>query len=412
MNGPHGVNNPQWYARFKRWVISPKACLEGNSEPLAEKDSWALDRAFNIWSVPPTTMHTVTSNDFVGKSEKECSLQMFVKGCTTLGEYVDVSPSMHGLPRPFLRWHCGSEQQTGFFSTLNPQTNTRAELLSKLPKESLSRVALHNFAIEDIDCHFENILVKAVPLTNEDSVFSRVFRGDATVSDEEIAHCVENLFQHEGNQTLLDQLLFSEIVTDEGEQKKVTLIKHDGGSSNPHNHSSAWDYLSIRFKYLFEVLPHFEETYSDEVKQVFIGKEDVLNQFLYGKAERELRDILKATREIEGETKLVSEIFFAKEENETLLREFIFTKKITLASQLLNLIAALVEASGASLEASPTFQFYFNYHLKRIHGNIQTRLNSYQALKNHLNNEGESMRTLFKEVRSYDDFEREGIVGN
>ena len=406
--GPNGVNNPQWYARFKRWVVSPKACLEGNSEPLAEMDSWACDRHFDIWSVPPTEMRYVESADFVGDSVKKCSLQMFVEGCSTLGEYVDVAPSLHGMSRPFLRWYCGSQQQTGFFSSFEPRTERATELLSKLPHHSLERVALHNFLIEDVDCHFENILVKLAEPTPENTVLSRVFRGDASASDEDIQGFVAGMFAQKGNQVLLDQLLFSETVMIDGKPKKVTLVKHDGGSSNPHNHSSAWDYLSIRFKYLFEALPHFEQPYSETVKPLFTNKEENLHQFLREKARSEVYNILEGTRDVNGVTTLVSKIFWEDQKNQETLNEFIFTKDPDRSYHLrLELIAALVIASGATAVEGPAYQFYFNYHLRRIHGNIQSRLDSYEVLTKHLQNPQEPMRTLFKDVRSYEDFMRE-----
>ncbi len=405
--GPHGVNNPQWYARFKRWLVSPKACLEGNSEPLAELDSWACDRHFDIWSVPPTSMRYVESADFVGQSVKQCSLQMFVEGCNTLGEYVDVSPSLHGMSRPFLRWYCGSKQQTGFFSSFEPRTERANELLSKLPQHSLERVALHNFLIEDVDCHFENILVKQAEPTLENTVLSRVFCGDKTVSDAEIQNCVNNLFTQKGNQALLDQLLFSEPVMVNGKQKKITLVKHDGGSSNPHNHSSAWDYLSIRFRYLFEALPHFEQPYSDAAKPLFANKQKNLEAFLHEKSVSELRNILGRVDTPEGQ-KHVFDIFWKQEKYQKRMVKFIFEKDPTKAyHHRLHLIGALVESAGTTKEEGPAYQFYFNYHLQRIHGNIQTRLDSYKVMLNHLQKTNEPMRTLFNGVRSYEDFVRE-----
>ena len=410
--GPHGVNNPQWYARFKRWVISPKACLEGNSEPMAEVDSWLCDRSFDLWSVPPTEIRYVESADFVGSPHKECSLQMFVEGCGTLGEYVDVSPSLHSMPRPFLRWYCGSSNDTGFFSSFEQRTQRRQDLLARVPKESLERVSLHNFLIEDVDCHFENILVKDSAPASEESVLSRVFSGDTSVTDADIRAFVESLFTLKGNQALLDQLLFSEIVEVDGVQKKITLVKHDGGSSNPHHHPSAWDYLSIRFKHLFEALPHFEEPFSEEIRASFVGKQEALKWFLCKKAKRELRNIL-GVRDLteEGQqpvTKHVFDIFWDNVAHKDLFYHFILEKDPTRAYGLrLELITELAKAAGATPEHGPAYLFYFNYHLKRIHGNIQTRLESYQVLSGHLQSPDKPMRTLFKDVRSQADFERE-----
>jgi hypothetical protein len=437
--GPYGVNNPQWYARVKRWIVSPKACLAGNSEPLAEFESYLCDRHFSIWSVPPTSIRYVTSADFVGNIHKECSVQMFVEGCTELGKYVGVSPVLHGLPRSYLRWYCGSETDLGVFSALSPRSVwnphvQRDELVRDkihriVPQEPLEKVAKHNFLIEDVDCHLENILVKETPLAPDNSLLSRIFRGDQRVQDTEIEHFVDHFFKNNHAQELLNHLLScsGEITTDQGEKKKVTLIKHDGGSSNPHSHPSSWDFLSLRFKHLFEILPPFEKAFSPQVADMS-NTQKKLDAFLKEKAELQLRNILGLREVEEGSKKVmkhVFDIFWADENNRQLFYDYIFQnkpllkknstptdrahfekQKDVLADSLVKLMTALISASGVELRAiekQEKYQHYFAYHLKRIRNNVRARRESYEVFVKRAAHE--PMRSLLKDHCSKSDFE-------
>ncbi len=392
--GPHGVNNPQWYARFKRWVVSPKACLEGNSEPLAELESYLCDRYFDIWSVPPTELRYVISSDFVGKAVKECSLQMFVEGCTTLGDYIGVTPGQHGLPRSYLRWYCGSETDLGPFTLLPTRSKKRGKMLKKVPQALLQKVAEHNFLIEDTDCHTENILAKEASCAPADSTARRIFQHDATLTDEQIERFVETLFSEKGNQQLLEELLASEEVEVDGEKKKVYLIKHDGGSSNPHSHPSSWDILSLRFKHLFEVLPHFEASFENRK----VIDESHYTNYLKEMGELCLKNILG--RNEKGNP--IYPNFWAEEKNRSLFHDFILKP----FEYPLTLITELCITSDVTEETQAELGWYFLYHLKRIHGNIRTRKESFAVLKKHMATT-KSMRELFSNVRSQADFERE-----
>lgn len=399
--GPLEVNNPQWYARLKRLLIDPKSCLEGNPEQMAEVDSWSWDRSFEIWSVPPTDVRFVASDNFVRKRYKECSVQMFVDGCVPLSQYTGISSVIFWLPRCFQRWYCGSRYDTGPFYSVGQRKERKKELMEKLPLRSMQRVGVKDFGTENIDCHPENILVKAKKVSSGNTVPDRLFSGDWSVSDTEISDFVAHLFnpQENGNQDLLGHLFFSEQMTIDGEVKEVTLITHDGGASNPHKHPARWDWLSLRNKHHFEVFPHFEEMFTEEVKNLVNGKDDVFAGFLLEKGVRNLRSIL---------TPDVFVKFWSLESNRSLYKQWVFEQDRDIAYEFrLRLIPALFIATEASSRKGPYYQFYFNYHLKRIQGNLKTRIDSFYAMKKRVNSDEHKARDLFKDVTSHTDFKRE-----
>lgn len=399
--GPLEVNNPQWYARLKRLLLDPKSCLEGNPEQMAEIDSWSWDRSFEIWSVPPTDVRFVASDNFVRKRYKECSVQMFVDGCVPLSKYTGISSFVFWFPRCFQRWYCGSRYDTGPFYSIGQREKKKEELREKLPLRSMQRVGIKDFGTENIDCHPENILVKAKKVSSGSTVPGRLFSGDWSVSDTEIGDFVAHLFnpQENGNQDLLGQLFFSERLIIDGEEKEVTLITHDGGASNPHKHPGWWDWLSLRNKHHFEVFPHFEEMFTEETKNFVNGKDDVFAGFLLEKGVRNLRSIL---------TPDVFVKFWSLESNRSLYKHWVFEQDRDSAYDFrLRLIPALFLATGASSRKGPYYQFYFNYHLKRIHGNLQTRIESFYAMKKRVNSDEHKSRDLFKDVTSHTDFKRE-----
>lgn len=398
--GPLGVNNPQWYARLKRLLITPKSCLEGNSEPMAERDSWLWDRCFNIWSVPPTDVRYVASANFAGNRYKECSVQMYISDVETLGEYVGISPRISWLPRRFLRWKSGSSENTGLFSIFGKGETRKKELMTKLPKHLLERVAIHNFGIEDIDCHLDNILVKMTTPSQKKTLLDRLFAHDISVQDKEIETLVQTLFESDHNQELLSNLLHSEPVNINGETKKIALIKHDGGASNPRLHPSWWDYLSLRFKHLFEVLPHFEEGFSEKGEKLVQNKKEVFSEFLLEKAKRNLKGIM---------TDEVFNAFWSVPKNQRLFKEWVFeikdTNEFLLRDRLsLELTSATNENEIPKLGSY--YKWYFGYHLQRIKSSLKTRVDCFRVLETHVLKD-RKMRKPFKDVKSAEDFNRE-----
>ncbi len=376
--GPHGVNNPQWYARIKRWFGSPRSCLRGNSEPQAEVDSYLLDRRLRIFQVPPTELTYLASKRFNGADYKECSVQMFVDGCKTLGEYVNISPRMHNFPRSYLRNRCNEN---------------REELLARIPQASAERVAMHNFGIEDIDCHFENILVCEREIA-EPSIIERLFNDD-DVADDEIDAFVEKFYSHSHNQTLLKALLFSEEVLVDGERKRIGFIKHDGGSSGPHRHPNS--FFSTRFKHLFEVLPSFDENFSDKARALLTEKHQVFAEFLLEKGTREVRNILESGLFIRYWDDHVARQNFKQWLLETDQQEE--QRKRTEVAR--NLMIHCEIPPGKEED----YRGYFMYHLDRIHRNMETRIDSWKVLQRYITSE-EPMRNLLQ-IRNRNDFERE-----
>jgi len=397
--GPLGVNNPKWYARLKRWLISPKACLEGNAETMAEISSRLWDRKFDIWTVPPTEIRHVRSGNFKGDIRKQCSVQAYVDKCQTLGEYVGISPKIQWLPRTLLRWFLGNRDDTGIFYTLGQKETKKAVLLQKLPLHALERVAIQNMGVEDIDCHFENILVKVSDPPEKTAILHRLFAGDASVTDEEIQNFVGNFFQFRGNQELLTNLLHSEKITVGGVEKYITLVKHDGGASHPHDHPRWWDFLSLRFKHLFEVLPHFEEMFTPEGKKLIENKEEVFASYLLELALWNLRGIL---------TSKVFERFYSFEECRSIFKRWVFETNPEAEYHLrLKLVAELFKATGERSKEGPYVQYYFNHHLKRIRGNLDSRRDSFRILAAYVARTDKNMRAVFKDVRTANDFDRE-----
>ncbi|NGX62078.1 MAG: hypothetical protein K940chlam9_01571 [Chlamydiae bacterium] len=375
--GPHGVNNPQWYARVKQFFVKPHPCLNGNSEPQSEVDSYSFDRKFQFHIVPPTQLRRVGSPQFNGQRTKECSVQMFVEGCETLADYTGITSWKYNMfPRPLLRWLC---------------RRNREELEKNLPQQALERVGAHNFLIEDIDCHFENILVKVQE--NLDGRFDL-----ATLQERQVDEFMDHFFFNGNHQRLLDSLFYSEV---NANRQLVTLIKHDGGSSNPRSHPSGP--LALRFKHLFEVLPHFEHPFSDATKELIMenGVEH-LEEALLAKAERQVRNMPKDD---------VSRRFWEDQTH----REIHFpgwvlshtNSQVPEFEKRIPMIQSFIQVSRPS--NNPTLYretFYFTEHFKRIHGNLKTRVHSYQILNGHMRQE-KSMRELFSKVRSAGAFKRE-----
>ncbi len=312
--GPHGENNPQWYAGIKQLFVSQSSCLKGNSEPLAEVLSYVIGNTCGLDVVPPTDLRFVESKGFNGHHFKECSVQMFVKGASSLREYLEIPHWMESLPRWFLRWYfAGLEEekkktlpqflQTFLEDLRNHLGGVQKEqtIREKIPEEHVlplfETMGIHNFLIEDIDCHLENMLFLSTTQekTADQTPSERLFSSSENLTEEEIGQFVDTFFSADHFQQFLRQLLSSvEFDINETETRKVTLIKHDGGSSNPHHHPSG--YLSTRFKHLFEVFPHFRQPFSKNVKTSFtheVKKEDFMKA-LSEKTYMELRKLMES----------------------------------------------------------------------------------------------------------------------
>lgn len=386
--GPHGPNNPQWYAKFKKWIVSPRECMKGNSEPLSEVDSYLLDRHLGIYQVPPTEWRYIASRQFNGEVFKECSVQMFVQGCQTMGEYVNISSKLFNLPRPLLRWYCGEEN--GWLT----RRAARNELLAKVPQESVQRLAAHNLTIEDIDCHFENVLVLLRDAGGNPSLIERIFAGK-NVEDREIDDFVDTFFEDGHNQDLLQAILFSEEVMVNGERKRVSFVKHDGGSSNPRLHPEG--YLSTRFKHLFEVLPNFEQPFSEEYKEYLSNKDRQFVEFLLEKSVRALRNTL---------TPKVFLRYWNDENNRLNFKLWVLetdpTRELELREKVRN---NLMAANIVDQQNQQRYRSYFNSHLERIRGNISTRFESWRLLNQFLRSNRPMREALL--TCTQEDFEQE-----
>lgn len=327
--GPHGINNPQWYARLKQLFVSPHFCLNGNSESLAEEDSYVMDRFFKFYIVPPTDLRRVESKTFHGEiHDKECSVQMFVKDCKPLADHLGVSYYLQNLPRSFFRWLMGGKY--------NPQTDNtwlanvfgrvkrHEEFLNKIPQDIFEKLVLHNFLTEDIDGHFGNALV-----------------------------------------------------LDDGR-----VLKHDGGDTHPHDHPDHEDYLSTRFKHLIEVLPQCDSSFSPDAKDLILDRQHILFEVLEEKATRAICNIIWPKAVLDG---------FWTKENSLLVKQWIFGgENSDLYDQILKALVDLsVEKTDLKTEGQKSLyrkkcQRFYSYHLKRIKKTIMTRIDSWKVLIDHL----------------------------
>lgn len=421
--GPHGVNNPTWFARIKRFFVSPRACLEGNSEEIAEVDSYYLDRCFRLRLVPPTMMRRVFSYNFKGKKIKPCSIQMYVSGCKTLAEHVHFNKK-HLLPRAFLRWQLGSEEMREKYMAseipeevldriyyANDEALSSEELAWKkvllekeeIPQHILERFAIGDFASENVDRHLNNGLLKILdPFEDDSSVLSRLFSGKKATR-KEVRGFVDHLFSTEGNQRLLERLLYSEEAIIEGERKRVMLVSIDGGSSNPRSHPSAWDFLALRFKHFFEVLPHYQKSFSSQASELVLGKEREFHHFIQDKARRSLENIMPPK---------VFNRYWENRENKELFENWVrHIEEEDVDSELKDLKTQLTFAAYGMRKREWTdrdrrnHEEYFLYHLERIRDNIRTRYESWVILKEYVQ-DGKAMRELLT-IRSHNDFQRE-----
>jgi len=227
-----------------------------------------------------------------------------------------------------------------------------------------------------------------------------------TLIKEGVEKYARNFFTSKENQALGTSPLSSEVVSvdmEREEEKKtvtqrVTLIKHDGGSSNPKSHPSTWDFLSLRFKHLFEVLPHFEEPFSLEGKSLIVGKEETVARLLLEKGTRYLRNTMKPE---------LFKNFWSLEENRSNLKKWIFATVEKDKDELrLLLLDGIFKATNKGPKKCHKVWDYFDPHLARIRGNLQTRIDSFRVLKKFLS-EDDAMRTLFKNVTTKSDFKRE-----
>lgn len=441
--GPHGVNNPQWYAPLKRLFIAPRAIYRHNSEAVAEMNSWLMDRSFGLWTVPPTSLRYVESNKFVRGRVKHCSIQMFIPGCTTLQDHMNIPKNVRSIikSRASLRRQFADDNEVE-----NKWPQTQAELFGQ-----------HNFLIEDGDSHFENGLHKQYEQDPQDTTMNQVFKNGQVVvqendksnleekqpEDERVKEIregvVETLFRKKGHHELLQHLFNT---SKEGFDKSTTF-KHDGGFSHPRKHPNSRAFLSLRFEHFFEVLPHFTEEFSPEGKARIVGKEDKLAQALMEKAVRDIESKIKPE---------VFDRFWSVPKNRKLLKQWIFESDFQRSKKLfqnqeteekklrLQIIQALQKAENEFLgvkmskklkkedvfeedqqddvHVTGTVNRALSEHLRHIKQNLHTRIDSFRVLnaylqeekvedlKNYLAEQSEhkGMRFLFVHARTSHEF--------
>ncbi|MCB1180696.1 MAG: hypothetical protein KDK55_01560 [Chlamydiia bacterium] len=299
--GPYGINNPKWYAPIKQIFSSGPRSLRGNFEPTSEMLSEKWQR-FSPSFVPPTVKKQIQSDQFINMTSKPSSAQLFVEGCESIGSFFGISKKFNYLPRPFVRYLYEKLPNNRLAKWLNPKLSRIPTLDSAL----LDRIALHNYLVGDIDCHFDNILVKKVneknlspvvdlmtPVGPETTFFFPISKDkieefvhtlfkpgqlnspcDAKTFKEKVRRFLSNKKNEDAPLSHQQQLLQSLFITGtarervwnnnrwESKKFKISLIKHDGGAGFPHCHPSG--YIETRFRYLFEVLPQFKEKFFPE----------------------------------------------------------------------------------------------------------------------------------------------------
>jgi hypothetical protein len=366
--GPNGSMNPSTWQRVKSFFISQRTSLQDNSEACSEVDAAIIDRSLGTNLVPPTVRENVKSKAFYGKPIKECSLQMYVDGAKTLKDHLGIPTIMHMLPRFFLRWYYGRQAK-------------KTELQALLPAALLERLSALNFATEDFDCHFDNALIlnDSIPVKN----------------------CYAGFFGSGKNQTVL-RGLFHQV-------NGVMLIKHDNGSSNPHSHPEfsylhpVETHLSQRYRYLFEILPGCELTFSKETVDLLRGKEKAFLKGLEEKAKLALRSMTHPL-----EDKIFDDFWKNKVKD---VRVLLFQDEGHKGASN-RLVDYLVERTNDELlpefQNSPQIRRYYAYHLDRIRKGVIARLESFEVLLHHLEKDkNNSIRDLLTGVRYESDFAAE-----
>lgn len=377
--GPHGRNNPRFWAKIKRFFVSPRSSLFGNSEPQSEVDSYLLSERTGLFIVPPTELRYIPSSKFKGDPYKECSVQMYIRGSRegpplSLGKYLGINPKMHLLPRLFLRWFLDKE-----------------EILNKIPQGLAERLAAHNILIEDIDCHFDNVLVFLRDA--EPTLFDQILENKNV--DDEIEQLFQSgFFKQNQGQSLLNSLLYSVKVAADGKEKKLAFAKHDGGSSNPHRHPNG--ILEKRFKHFFEVHPRFSHPFTME--QHFAGRQRQQRfiEFLLEKGARALRnchppEVFKPYWN--------NPLYRKNFKTWILARERVAKARDAVLEDLID--ANKVRNTSRGIE----YRIHYIGELDRIHRSITTRIDSWKVLKKNLKNETPMRQAL--QVVTPEDFKRE-----
>ncbi len=371
--GPHGVNNPQKYAKIKRLFVSTKPALKGNSEGLAEQESYALDRAFDLNIVPPTDFLHVESPQFFGPTLKECSVQLFVENAVSLKDYFGIPGWIHFRSREYQRRYLEN-----YFN--HPNRKHLKDLLEdKSFRFLLEKVAFHDFATENLDCHLENVLIVEIPVNGKDP------------KDRSIQEFLKSSLGHI-------------IVKKNGVDTYIALVKHDGGASNPHKHPT--EGLSLRNKHLFEILPPFKESFSDEMKKLFEKNKGNIYEVLVEKLYRQLK-------KMDEHLKIIKEKEFHAfwEANRKLILNWIFAQDQDKKDFQFQLIGKCLAIESDDLaEISSGGHRVVNDHLNRIHANLRARMESWLLIENHFERlkkgESLSMRQLLS-ICHANDFQRE-----
>lgn len=318
--GPHGLNNPQWYAKIKRLFVSPRPCLHGNSEGLAEQASYRADRSLGINMVPVTGYKRIVSPTFVGPKAKWCSVQLYVDKCITLQKYLGTSSGPHAFSRQFQRrvWN-------------------KASINQKIPPTLMEKMAIANWLAEDTDAHFNNILVHKLRPDSNTSPFQR----------EVLA-------------------LFDSEQTESGET--IRFIKIDGGPSHPHKHPTTR--LEMRNQYLFEVLPFFGDNrkFDADLAGTIQAREANFVAAAYVYAKRLLLAYLVELKGHKGK-----EIFKTlMRDNRGEVRNWLLRKKGVESQDILRLLPQKF-AKKHTEKLLP--------NLERIRGSFQTRLDSWKMFR-------------------------------
>lgn len=308
--GPHGDDNPKWYAPIKRWFGSAPSALKGNYEPSSEVLSDDFGKHFDI--TPSTHESKIYSEDFVNSHEKPASVQAFIEESKDLGSYLGINYKANYLPRSWQRKLYEVLPESRLARWIKPELGN----IPYLDEELLFRIGLHNFLVGDIDCHFGNILIKELNHKDVSPIASlmtpiyaqtdEMLEKMESIADKDIESFVNRLFhpgkkglteeqkknlksqykfptenkkylkklaEEEKKQALSKQQQLLQSYFAAGQVKKhmwneetkeynlvsidVALFKPDGGGSLARHHPKG--YLESRFRFLFEILPQFNE---------------------------------------------------------------------------------------------------------------------------------------------------------
>jgi hypothetical protein len=366
--GPYGKNTPSLSSRFKQWLLSPRSCLRGNSEPRAEQGSFRLSQSLGLDNVPYTQIEGVRG-DFVGPKMKECSVQVFVNNATTLREHLNIKPFWQSLPislRSYARNHLASVP------------------LPHVNEELFEFTAVMKFLSGDIDTHFENILIKTARESADEApnqgLIKNYLKPITDPQELDLRNLINKLYQTKDHYFLLDSLM---------RYQNQMLINHDGGASFVHSHPRRnWtldSYLSGRFRFLFEIHPAFSTPFSAELVRHFEQKQMTFIEFAIEQAIREGLSILCK----DGSTTAFYR-FWEKIENRDNFKQFVLGRSDLNARIARDLYIARI--GDLNVSADSGIEKFFHQELVRIHGQVKTLLDRYKIFHYHLTQKTEASK--------------------